>query len=203
MRRHSLSLLFVPLLVFTLSSHTLAATRPTSGLVTLLAHDDLQSSFSFRTGTFGALVRDSEILLDDAQLVYHIFAEDMLSYGFVRSEFVSVLDLGNLVVSGIEYSTDLAPKPPLNIFYTLFFDGGGFKYKGPLNRIYRLSEAQALVSAVPPPGLSHFEPRVGHTYLLKVQRRAGYGDPTPQFFKFLIIDFEPGHQVTFRWGYLR
>jgi hypothetical protein len=203
MRRHSVFLRFVLLLVFVLSSRTLATTPLAGGIVTLLAHDSLHASFSFRNATFGARIGDSELLLDDAQLVFHLFVEDRLSYGFVRSEFVSVLDLGNLVVNGIEYSTDLAPKPPLSIFYTLFFDGGAFKYKGPRNRIYRLPAAQALVSEVPPPGVFHFEPQVGHTYLLKAQRRAGYGDPTPQFFKFLVIGFEPGNQVTFRWGHLR
>jgi hypothetical protein len=202
MKQSNVLLVFVLLLVLRVP-YTFATTPLVGGIVSLLAHDDLQSSFSFRQGTFGARIKNGELLLDDAQLVFHTFSEGMLSYGFVRNELVSVLDLGDLVVQAIERSTDDAPKPPLSIFYTLFFDGSGFKYQGPINQIYRLPEAQALVAAVPPPGISHFEPQVGHTYLLKVQWRVGYGDSRPKFFKFLVVDFEPNHHVTFRWERMR
>jgi len=201
--RLTILLLVVLLHAFDSVPCTLAATPLAGGIVTLLARDDLQSSFNFRQGTFGARINNGELLLDNAQLIFHTFRESMLSYGFVRNEFVSVLDLGNLVVPGIELSTDNAPKPPLSIFYTLFFDGVAFKYQGPSNQTYRLSEAQALVAAIPSPGISHFEPQMGHTYLLKVQRRIGYGPASPQFFKFLVIDFEPNHHVAFRWERLR
>ena len=203
MRQRRCFLFSALLVILALAPQTPADTRLAGGMATLLAHDDLRSSFSFRNGAFGAQIQDGELRLDDAQLVFHTFGENLLSFGFVRNELVSVLDLGDLVAPGIERAADLAPKPPVSIFHTLFLDGVVFKYQGPLNQAHRLPEAQAIVSAIPPPGIFHIEPQIGHTYLLKAQRRAGHGDTRPQFFKFLVVDFEPGHRLTLRWGPLK
>ena len=47
-------------------------------LVTLYAHDDLQSSFDFRAGLPGAHVVDGEVRLERAQLAFNVFAPLLL-----------------------------------------------------------------------------------------------------------------------------
>ena len=51
---------------------------PSSGssLVTLYAHDDLLSSFSFETGEFGARIVDGELILDDTQIALVAYCRD-------------------------------------------------------------------------------------------------------------------------------
>ena len=148
-----------------------------SQVVTLYANDDLLSSYHFGRGTAGGRVEDGEIVLNDAQLAFHVFADDMISFGFLRDERVNVIDLGALYVPGDERAVDRAPKFALSLFHTLFKDGPQLSYLGAGGNRLRHKEANRILGPLPPEGLYHIEPRVGHTYLLRAMRK-GIGTRT-------------------------
>ncbi len=171
-----------------------------SRIVTLYAHDDLQSSFDFTEGGNGATLWNDEIVLDDAQIAFHVFAENMISYGFVRNAPTMVLDLGEVYVPELVRAQDWAPKLPISLFHTLFLDGAHFSYREPGGRAHRLKEAGRILNNLPPEGLYHLEPRIGHTYLVRTNRR---GSKTPdEYAKFQVIDFQPDRSLTIRWANL-
>lgn len=167
-----------------------------SQLRTLYAHDDLLSSFNFRDDAPGGRVRDGELDLSRAQLVFHRFAADQLSYGFVRNEAVSVIDLGEIFVPGFASAGDLAPKFDLSIFHSLFLDGIKVSYVGAGGRLLRLKQAQRIFDPPPREGLHHIQPVIGHTYLMRVVPRGG----DDELFKFEVVDFQPEHSVVLRWA---
>jgi hypothetical protein len=49
-------------------------------------------------------------------------------------------------------------------------------------------------------GVRHFEPLVGHVYVLRFRERGG--DGTGQLVKLEVIDVEPGRSLTLRWAEL-
>ncbi len=171
---------------------------PCSGIVTLYAEDDLQSSFSFRGGCAGGRVVDGELVLDDAQIAFDVLAENMITFGFVRDARTMILDLGDVSVPARERAVDRAPKLPTSLFQTLFLNGVHFSYRDPTGRPHRFKEANDIMNALPPEGLYHLEPIVGHTYLVRTNRK---GTDTPnEFAKFRVIDFRPGRSLTIRWA---
>lgn len=169
-----------------------------SQIVTLYAHDDLQSSFDFRLGGAGGRVQDGEARLTSAQIAFDVFAPGQLSFGFVRDEFVELLDLGDMIVPPHVSARDRAAEFPITLFHTLFFDGVRFAYVGPGGQMRPFDPADRILGPFPPEELRHLEPRVGHTYLLRV-RRSGIG-MVDEFFKFQVVDLLPDHSLTIRWA---
>ena len=167
-----------------------------SSIMTLFAHDDLLSSYSFRQDAAGGRLSDGEIDLSQAQIVFSMFEEDALSFGFVGHEPVNVIDLGAVFVKGFARARDLAPKFSPSVFHTLVLDGTKVSYRGSSNRWLRLKDGQRIFDPLPKEGLYHIKPVIGHTYLMRVLPRSG-GE---ELFKFQVVDFQPGHSVSIRWG---
>ena len=173
-------------------------TIPTSGVVTLYAEDDLLSSFSFSGGCAGGRIVDGELVLDDAQMAFDVFAENMITFGFVRDARTRILDLGDVSVPPRERAVDRAPKLPTSLFQTLFLSGAHFSYLDPTGREHRFKDASEIMNALPTEGIYHLEPIVGHTYLVRTNRK---GEGTPdELAKFQVIDFRPGRSLTIRWA---
>jgi hypothetical protein len=172
------------------------------GIVTLYAHDDLLSTFSIHTGGAGAQIVEGEVRLDDAQLAFDLFAEDMFSFGFISDELVNVVDLGPQVVEPHRRGQDIAPKFPVSLFHTLYLDGAKFSYAGPGGTLLRHSPAERILDPMPRHGMYHVQPVVGNTYLLR-SNRSGGSSRADELVKFVVVDFQPGHSVTLRWAPLR
>ena len=168
-----------------------------SAIVTLYAHDDLLSSFDFRSGGPGGRVVDGEVRLDGAQIAFDLFARGQLSFGLSRDERVDVLDLGPVVVPPELRARDRAVELPMSIFHTLRRDDNGFVFVGPRSDVDPYERADRILTAPLSQGLRHVEPIVGHTYLVRVRRN---GTSTDELFKFLVIGIVPEHSLTLRWG---
>lgn len=166
------------------------------GLATLYVHDDLQSSFDFRRGRAGGRVEDGEIRLADAQLVFGAFAAGRMSVGFVHDEYVSLLDLGEAYVTSEVRARDLAEEFAITVFHTLTFDGTRFSFVGPGDDVRPLERADRILDGVPPEGMRHVAPLLGHTYLLRVRHK----DAGDEFFKFQVVGLVAEHSLTIRWA---
>jgi len=199
MRPHELSRLALPLLLVTLAlsgEDEGPPPAPREGLVTLLAGDDLASSFDFRSGGPGARVGDGEVRLF-GQLAYGRFAKGMLSHGFVRDEKLAVLDLGPLEVQPQSRARDAALEFPISLFHTLFLRGPNFYYRGPGGDAHPFSAADAIFDPLPAEELRHLEPEADHVYLLRVKRD---GARQEELFKFQVVAEIPDHSLTLRWA---
>lgn len=168
-------------------------------LVTLWAQDDLRATFDFAGGASGAKIVGGELILDDCQLAFHLFAENQVAVGFVRQSAAAILDLGDLRVAGVKASSDRAPKPALSVFHTLRRDGSRIVYDGALGKTQRLHEAERVLSATPAEGLRTFIPEVGHTWLM-VFRPEGLRGREEIVVKLLVVDVQAGRSLTFRWS---
>ncbi|NOT32459.1 MAG: hypothetical protein HOP15_18595 [Planctomycetes bacterium] len=169
-----------------------------AGLVTLFAHDDIQSSFDFRQGRAGGHILDGEVRLESAQLAFDVFAREQVSFGFVRDERVELLDLGELRVAPSVRARDRAEEFPIALFHTLAFEGARFSYLGPGGDVLALDLAGRLLGPLPLEGIRHVEPRVGHTYLMRVRRKGSR--LADELFKFQVVALVHGHSLTIRWA---
>jgi hypothetical protein len=170
-----------------------------SYLVTLYAHDDLQSSFDFRRGHAGGHVERGEVRLT-AQIAFDVLAPDRISFGLVRDERVEVLDLGGFYVPSQPRARDRSAEFPISLFHTLFFDGVRFGYFGPGGDRHSLDEADRILGSLPPETIRHIDPVVGHTYVVRVHPEGvGAGD---ELFKFQVVDLVPEQSLTIRWAAL-
>lgn len=199
MRLQELSRLVLPLCLATLAlsgDDDGPPPVPREGLVTLLAGDDLASSFDFRSGAHGARVVDGEVRLS-GQLVYDTFAKGLLSHGFVRDEKLAVLDLGALEVQPQARARDAALEFPVSLFHTLFLRGPNFYYVGPGGDAHPFPAADAIFEPLPAEELRHFEPELDHVYLLRVKRDRAREE---ELFKFVVVAKIPDHSLTLRWA---
>ena len=198
---YSLLAILVPVVGMTLRSPGHAASpvlEDQTRVTTLYAHDDYLSTFSFRYGGTGARMDDGELILDNAQIAFDVFAEDMITFGFVDNEPTRIIDLGDVTIPGIDRAADRAPKLPVSLLQTLHLDAGRFNYRGPNSKLYRLKEANEIMEGLPGQGFYHIEPKVGHTYLLRSDPR---GSGSAEFYaKFQVIGFRPGESLTIRWA---
>lgn len=199
MRPAGACLLTVPLAVASFLLHPSERRSANEGsyVATLLANDDLLSSFDFRSGGAGGRVVGGEVRLDDAQLAFDVFASGYLSFGFSRNERVDVLDLGPVLVPPQERSRDRAAEFPVSIFHTLFRDDNGFAYVAPGGDVDPYERADRILTTTPTTGIRHVEPVLGHVYLLRVRRNDTSVD---ELFKFQVVGLLPQHSVTIRWA---
>jgi hypothetical protein len=170
---------------------------PSSGIATLYARDDLLSSFDFRSGGPGAKVWDGEVDLGSAQIVYDVLARGCLSIGFSLDERVDVLDLGEVRIPPRERSRDRQVEFPISLFHTLEVRDEGFVFQAAGGDRDPYAAADRILSATPTTGLRHFEPQLGHTYLLRIRRN---NRSENEVYKFEPIGILPGHSLTLRWG---
>jgi len=168
-----------------------------SAVVTLYAHDDLLSSFDFRGGGAGGRLVDGEVHLDRAQIAYGLFAPGLVSFGFSLDERVEVMDLGPVVVRPEARARDRTEEFPISVFHTLFRDHNGFAFVGPGNDVDPFDPADRIMNVVLSPGVRHFEPVIGHTYVLRVRRN---GTSKDELFKFLVVDIVAEQSLTIRWA---
>jgi len=171
---------------------------PEGGVVTLYAHDDLLSSFSFRTGTAGGRLEEGEVRLTEAQIAFDVLAPGALSYGFVRDERVELVDLGEVRVPPQARARDRSPELRASLFHTLFTTGTAFYYVGPGGDVHSYDRADDVLVGTAREGTRHVQPQVGHVYVLRV-RRPGVG-LRDELTKFEVIDLEPGRTLTLRWA---
>lgn len=168
-----------------------------SRLVTLYAHDDLQSSFDFQSGRAGGVYFNGEVALLGGHVAFSAFEPDLFTYGFLRDEPTRILDLGEFYVPLVTRSRDAAPKLSASLFHSLFLDGGRFCYVDADGRVHNYKPANDIFAPLPTEGQYHLPPQVGHTYLVRTGERRGSGEI---FAKFEVVDFHPGHSVTIRWA---
>jgi hypothetical protein len=167
------------------------------GLITLYEHDDVASSFSFRTGEHGGRVIDGQIELGAAQLVYGSFATGLISFGFGADEAVNVVDLGTAKVDVLSAPSDAALKFPVGIFQTLGVSGRRLTFQQANGSQVRLGAGNAVFD-VPRRGLQHVEAIVDHVYAIRFQRTRG--DRRDMLAKFQVVEHRPGESVTLRWA---
>lgn len=167
------------------------------GIVTLYAHDDLQSSFDFRSGWAGGRVFDGEVHIEAAQIAFDLFAPGEISIGFTRDERVDALDLGPVVVPPQTRVRDRAEEFPISLFHTLFLGDNGFAYVGPGGDVDPYERADRILTAPATQGIRHFAPEVGHVYLLRARRN---DSSVIELFKFQVIGLLPEHSLTIRWA---
>ncbi len=172
--------------------------RADNQLVTLWANDETLATFDFTTGTHGSVVKDGELILDGTQIAFNVFEKNQLSYGYVRGIVSEIIDLGDVVIDPVDRPDDRSPKPVLNLFHSLDLRDGHFIYRAPIDREIRHTEAQKIFKPLPRDFLVSFEPEVGHTYVMRFKPR-GEKEEQSTVLKLLIIDFQPGHLLTFRW----
>jgi len=168
-----------------------------SGIVTLYANDDLQSSFDFRSGAPGGRLVDGEVRLDSAQIAFGLFAAGRISFGFSRDERVDVVDLGDVTVPPEARARDRTEEFPISIVHTLFRSDNGFAIVGPGNDVDPYERADGILRMPPTQGLRHIEPIVRHVYLVRVRRN---DTSTDELFKFQVIGILPEHSLTIRWA---
>ena len=171
----------------------------TGGLVTLYAQDDLACAFSLDAGVPGASVVEGEVRLDRAHLVFDVFAEDMLTFGFIEEVLVGVVDLGRVTVAPHSRAQDPAPEFAISLFHTLYLDGRKFSYVGAGGTLQRHTDAERIFDPLPRRGMYHVAPVVGNTYLVRVNDGGG-ASSADRLAKFVVVDFQPGHTVTLRWA---
>ena len=182
------------------SLHAPLATPQTTGdggLVTLFAADDLACSINLRTGEYGGRIVDGEVALDRAQLLYDVFAAEMLSFGFAHDEVVNVIDLGPLMVPDQTLANDVSLKFPISVFHTLTVEGKRLVYQDAGGAFVRLREGGDIFK-VAPRGLRHLEPTVGNTYVVRFERLRGE-DRGDRMAKFQVVEHRPGESLTLRW----
>lgn len=197
MRSQGACLLACSLLLVSLSQRDDQLEEGGSSIATLYANDDLLSSFDFRSGSAGGRLVEGEVRLESAQIAFGLFEAGMVSFGFTLDERVEVMDLGPVIVPPEARARDRAVEFPISIFHTLSRDDNGFTYVGPGGDLDPYRPADVILKAVLIQGVRHFEPRVGHTYLLRVRRNDTTDD---ELFKFQVIGLLPEHSLTFRWA---
>jgi hypothetical protein len=172
------------------------------GLATLIAADDVGATFDFQSGTHGARVVAGELALDDCQIAWHVFAENQVSYGFVRDRGALMVPLGDLRVNPARAPTDHAPKLPVSVFHTLRVDDGRLVYDAPFGKVSRLREGERILSASPVEAVGHFTPEIGHVYLFAFKARSSR-ERHDMLVKMQVVDVQPGRTLTFRWARMR
>jgi len=170
------------------------------GVVTLLAADDLNVSYSFEEGQHGEIV-DGRLALERTQVLYDRYKPGHLSFGYVRDEKLSLVDLGYERVEAGHQPTDLAPRTPLGVFHSLFIDDGRFYYLDASGLRHHHPVAQKVLRQFPPEIITHVEPQLGATILIRYRTRAMPFKQT-SVVKMQVIDVEPGRYVTLRWEFV-
>ena len=172
-----------------------------SGVVTLIAQDDLRSSYSFRSGSHSAFLDDSELHLEGTQVVFHRLGSNKLSFGYAKREHAQAVDLGATYVSPIVRVGDEAVKPPASIYHTLFRDGGNVAYREPLGRKVTYKDLHGFLNGSVPAGAGAIDPIPGHVYLLRFKDRVGE-NRFDRVVKLQVLEFIPDQRLTFRWAWL-
>lgn len=173
------------------------AAAPNGGLITLYEHDDVASSFAFRTGNHGGRIVDGQIELVDAQLVYGSFATGLLSFGFAADEAVNVVDLGPSEVEFVSSAQDAALKFPISALHTMGASGRRLTFQPANGSQVRLGVGNAVFD-VPKRGLQHIEAQIDHCYVIRFQRTRG--DRRDMLAKFQVVEHRPGESITLRWA---
>ncbi len=178
-----------------------AVTTDSGGtLVTLTQADDATCSFDFLSGSFGAL-DDTRIFLEDTQILYGRYESGMMSVGYVRDELANITDLGFERIEPNYQPTDQAPRTPLSVYRSLFLDGDRIKYRNGAGLPQYHRHAQKALHQFRKDAPLHFEPQLGHTYLMRFRTTPRPSSPT-RIVKFQVVDVEPGRYVTIRYAFV-
>ena len=168
-----------------------------SRIVTLWALDELSSSLDPESGGTGSVLRGGQVDYDRAALAYDVFAPNMLSFGFRERERAVLVDVGDFRVPPLVLPRDVVQRSPLTVFHTLTVERGKVQYTAPIDRTLNLLEGQPVLTRLPPEGIQHVEPQVGHVYLLRSITTTG-----ESLAKFVVLDVRPGVSVTLRYAAL-
>jgi hypothetical protein len=167
-------------------------------IITLRARDALTCAMNLDTLQHTGEVVAGQLILDDAGLAYGISVPGQLSFSFRRDEAARLIDLGEHLVDGVTTSSDIAPRPPLSVFYSLRLQDKKVIYDRPVNRTARMPEAQAIYGPYPTEGAQHFTPEPGHTYLLRTRDPKLKGSKV-RMVKLLVLEADE-QRVVLRIG---
>ncbi len=170
-------------------------------IITLRAHDALNSALSLDSLKHAGSIVAGELILDLAGMAYGAFSPGKLSFAFRRDETAKLLHVEPATVPGVTTSSHIAPHPPLSIYHSLRLSRGKVFYDRPVGKTVRLKEAQELFGPLPPEGAQHIVPKAGHTYLLRTLDPKALGG-REHFLKFLVLEATPD-QVTLRIDHFR
>jgi len=170
-----------------------------SGIVTLYQHDPFGAAFSFSQGDYGGELRDGQLGLEGAQLVYGGFESGHLTVGFSADEPANLVDLGEVSVPPVLLSQEATARFPINLFATLAVDGRRLVYQPANGSVVRLGSGNE-VFGVPQRAMQHFAPVPGHCYVARFQQTRGGRRDT--YVKFVVVEHRPNESVTLRWANL-
>jgi len=154
-----------------------AKPEPSIGTITTLyANDPLETSLDFQTGQFGLVLQGGEIRNQDSHICMGYFP-DSLAVAIQGGDTGAIVDLGTLPETGKALGT----QPVGN---------SGNVYVGLQPEWVRAhASLQQVVKT------AHAPIKIGHVYLVRI---VSEGSPD-LFAKLVVLDFQPGAKVTFRW----
>lgn len=157
-----------------------AGTTPAAGLLsTLFADDPLECTLDLTTATAGMIVQDGEVRNRNSHLCMGYFP-DSLTVAIQGGDRGAIVDLGSLE----QLASAVGVQPVGN---------GGNAYVA-LDTAF----ARAHAGLQELEGTAHATIRQGHVYLLRVAQ-----EREPDLLaKLIVLEFQPGASVTFRWQLL-
>jgi hypothetical protein len=148
-----------------------------STVVTLLSHDDIRCSYSFRDKDVGMLFREGQIFNRGSEIMYDRYGSNVLAVAVEGGTEGTIVDLGDLKTGN----------PPQSIFWSLSRSGDKVMETDLAAMSLRSSATAAAV--------------LGHTYVIKCVAKDGKGSRS-WYVVLKVIDLEPGRSMTMRWRYL-
>ncbi|MBK7641779.1 MAG: hypothetical protein IPJ19_01805 [Planctomycetes bacterium] len=152
---------------------------PSGSVTTLFANDPLLWALDLRTGGAGQMMQDGEVRNRDSHLCMGYYP-DCLTVGIQGGETGAIVDLGTLQEAGKQLGLP-------------YVGNSGNAYAGlglPWVKAHKGLEQTA--------GVAHAPIQVGHLYIVRIAN----ADKPDLFAKLVVLDFQPGAKVTFRWQLL-
>jgi hypothetical protein len=156
-----------------------AVAESAGAISTLYANDPLEWSLDLRTGQPGTVVQQGELRNRDSHIGMGWFP-DCLTVGIQGGDTGAIVDLGTLQEAGKALGMP-------------FVGNSGNVYVG-LQPAWVRDHAGLQHAA----STAHAPIKVGHLYLVRVAN----GEKPDLFAKLIVLDFQPGAQVTLRWQLL-
>lgn len=154
--------------------------EPSIGTITTLyANDPLETSLDFHTGQFGMVVQGGQIFNRDSHICMGYFP-DSLAVAIQGGDSGAIVDLGTLPETGKALGTP-------------FVGNSGNVYLALQSEWVRAHAGLQQLTTT-----AHAPIKIGHLYLVRI---ASEGSPD-LFAKLVVLDFQSGAKVTFRWQLL-
>ena len=174
-------------------------TLPSGGLVTLYQLDPVAQSFDFTDYHAGDILKDHRVLANGAEIDFGTYHADSLTVADSNGSTGRIIDLGTSKTLQAKYDNRETVGDGQG-FASIHRKGTAFligqrRDKEDGSKYQELSEGAQLLTDLHP--LDFAAVTLGHIYLLHVVR--SLPSPADTFVKFLVVAYQPGQSVTFRW----